>query len=266
MFFFRYLLYLLRSQNEHGVHSPFLFNLYLKSIKNRHHFYAFDDIEKTRKKLLNNHQEIPVTDFGAGSKNNHFPNRKISKIAQTSLKSAYQAELLFKLTHYLKANTIIELGTSLGISTAYLASPSSKSKVYSFEGCPNISKVAQQTFDELSLKNIEIIEGNIDETLPSTLKKIDKIDLAYLDANHRYEPTMNYFNLCLEKVHNETVLIFDDIHWSNEMQQAWEEIKKHPQVTVSVDVFYFGLVFFKKELSKEDFILRTGDPFMRLIV
>ncbi len=263
--FLRYLIYLWHSKNERSIHSSLLLDLYQQSIRNRNQYYAFQRIEKVRQKLLTNNNKIKVTDFGAGSKNNHFPEREISAIAKTSLKKAFLAEILFKICNYLNAKTIVELGTSLGISTAYLASASSTSKVYTLEGCPNISDVAKDNFKQLKLKNIEVITGNIDENLSNILNKIDQLDIVYLDANHRYEPTMNYFQECLKKVHDHSILIFDDIHWSNEMQQAWEEIKKHPQVTVSVDIFHFGLVLFNSKLPKKHLILSTNNPFTELL-
>ncbi len=251
----RYLAYLFRIQYSSKGKNKYIKDFYERVIKSKRTYYAFLLIEKQRASFLNNHQSIEVTDFGAGSKGNSSTKRQVSYIAKTSAKAKNLTEILFKTSLFLESERIIELGTSLGISTAYLASVSSKSKVYSLEGCPNIAGLAKKSFKKIGLRNIEVINGNIDETLKIALSKENVFDLIYLDANHQYEPTINYFEQCLTKIHSKSVLIFDDIHWSEEMEKAWEQIKKHPQVTVSVDLFHFGLIFFNSEFEKEHLTL-----------
>jgi predicted O-methyltransferase YrrM len=184
--------------------------------------------------------------------------RTISEIAERSLKSEKYGQLLFRLVNHFKPNTILELGTSLGISTAYLASANPNSKVITIEGCPNIASEAKKNFEILGLKNIESVIGNFDSVLPAALCQLPTADckLVFFDGNHKKEPTLRYFNQCLELADNTSVFIFDDIHWSNEMEEAWEEIKSHPQVTVTIYLFFLGLVFFRKEQVKQNFIVR----------
>jgi predicted O-methyltransferase YrrM len=197
-----------------------------------------------------------VTDLGAGSKINSSNKRTVASIAITAEKSPRLAQLIFSLIEYLKPKVIIDLGTSLGLTTIYEALANKGSEVYTFEGCPETSRIALENFKKLKIQNIELIEGNIDQTLENQLKQLSKIDFVFFDANHRYEPTIRYFNLCFTKAHEETCFVFDDIHWSDEMDQAWQEIIKDERVTVSIDLFYLGIVFFRKKQPKEHFILR----------
>ncbi len=255
-FAFRYLQYLLKARTRHGTHSPFVYSLLEEVIYDTGHFYVFDEIESLRKKLLRDKRTINIKDFGAGSKVNSSPTRKIQDIVRNSAKADKYGELMFRLIQKFKPETLLELGTSLGISTIYQASAAPKSKLITMEGCPETAAIGKENFEKLKLNNIEIIVGNFDETLSTTLNKITKLDYAFFDGNHRKAPTLAYFNQCLSKVHNDSIFIFDDIHWSDEMEEAWEEIKANPSVTVTIDLFFVGLVFFRKEQKKENFVIR----------
>lgn len=257
-FVLRYFRFLLDSKNEHSIHSPFIFNLYTKVIQSQKEYYIFSEIEGIRKNLLRDHTTIEIKDLGAGSRVTSDNKRKVSEKVRHSEKPFQIAQILFKLVVYFKPSTIIDLGTSLGLSTMYLATPSSKNKIYTFEGCPELLKKAKENFHHLNIKNIECIEGNIDNTLHKLLPSLESIDFAFFDANHRYLPTMDYFNTCLEKATEKAVFVFDDIHWSEEMEKAWIEIKEHPQVTLTIDMFYIGLVFFRKNQPKQHFTLRIN--------
>ena len=180
----------------------------------------------------------------------------ISNIAKRSLKGRKEAQLLFKITDFLKPQSILELGTSLGISCAYLAHTNKNARVYSLEGNAGIIKEAKQLFQRLQLKNITIIEGNIDESLAIALQQTDQVDFAFIDANHRKEPCLRYFNQIMHKTHNDSAIIVDDIHWSFEMEEAWKDLKADPRVKVSLDLFHFGILFLKEELSPQEFTIR----------
>lgn len=196
-----------------------------------------------------------MTDLGAGSKVTKSSKRAIASIVRNAEKSPVLAQLLFRLIDYTKPKTIIDLGTSLGLTTLYQASVDKTTQVVTFEGCPETAKIAIANFQKLNRKNITLIQGNIDSTLPEALTKVEKIDFAFFDANHRYEPTIRYFKECLKKSHEESLFVFDDIHWSKEMEKAWEEIKNHNEVTITIDLFFIGLVFFRKKQPKQNFIL-----------
>ena len=253
-----YLRFWLRSGNAHGLHSPFVFGLYTSVVRHTGTFGAYAPIEARRQQLLSSPASISVTDFGAGSHTGAGRQRRLADIARTAAKPPHLAQLLFRLVNYFRPSTILELGTSLGLTTAYLAAADSHHRVVTFEGCPNVAATARETFAALQLSNVAIVEGNIDHTLvPALLALNAPVDFAFFDGNHRYEPTLRYFELCLAHRTDESVFVFDDIHWSAEMEQAWEVIKVHPEVTLTVDLFYIGLVFFRKNQPKQHFSLRV---------
>ena len=252
-----YLLHRFKAKTRHGVHSPFVYRLIDKVIYDFEPKKVYADIEALRKQLLNDKRSIQVTDLGAGSKVNNDQTKKISDIARNALKPRRLAQLLYRLAADLKPLNIIELGTCLGITTVYLQNASPKAKVYSLEGSPETAAVALETFQKAGLTNIAEITGNFDDTLPGVIKELDQLDFVFVDGNHQRDATIKYFEWCLAKVHEDTMLIFDDIYWSEGMKEAWQEIKAHPRVTVTVDLFWIGLVFFKQGRAKEDFLVRV---------
>ncbi len=255
----KYLKYRFTSSNRkgHGVHSPFVFEFITQVLNDKRQFDCFRYIEFIRKELKANNNEISVPDFGAGSRKNLNSKRKISAIARSSLKPKKFSQLLFRIVHYYKPQNILELGTSLGITTSYLSFANPGATVTTMEGAPEVAAVAKNNFDQLLLSGIKIIEGNFDETLPKVLSRESTISFAFIDGNHRKQPTLKYFYQLLNKSTESTILIFDDIHWSEEMEQAWDEIKQHSSVTLSIDLFFIGIVFFRTEQKiKQHFSIR----------
>lgn len=250
------MIYRVKSVNEHGVHSPFVYDLLLSTIYNKKNFYAYLQIEKLRNALTLSNQKVNCIDLGAGSKVNNTSTKSVQTILYSASKPTKYAQLLFRLVDHFQPTTILELGTSLGVSSAYMATANSKSKLITIEGCNEIANIAKTNFQKLELNNIEQVVGNFDEVLPDILKNINQLDFVFFDGNHRKEPTLNYFKQCLGKANEKSIFIFDDIYWSAEMQEAWEEIKKNEKVTVSLDLFYMGIIFFRKEQVKEHFIIR----------
>ena len=236
----------------HGVHSPFVFSLIEDIFNEKYPFYAFKSIESARTNLLSDHSVIYVNDHGTGSSRN----RKISEIARQCLKSKKEAQMLFRLACQMQPNNILELGTSLGITTLYLSSARPSANIYTIEGCPNIANIANQVFRNEKANNITSIVGNIDTELPKVLSKIESLDMVFFDANHTKEATLNYFYKCLEKANDNTIFIFDDIYWSEGMTEAWKEIYENPAVTYSIDLFHLGIIFFKKEWKKSHFKIK----------
>jgi predicted O-methyltransferase YrrM len=253
----KYLQYLLRANNRHAVHSPFVYSLIEDVLHDDRKFYAFSQVEKRRKDLLRDHRLIKITDLGAGSSLQRVTERRVWDVAKYAAKAPKYGRLLFRLVNYFQPKTVLELGTSLGLSAAYLASARSGTTVITLEGCPEISHIASDTFRNLGLDNVKLVTGNFDDTLGPALLQLPGLDMAFIDGNHRKEPTLRYFSQCLTQVHNDSVLIFDDIHWTKEMENAWLAIKAHPAVTLTIDLFFMGMVFFKREFKeKQHFILR----------
>ena len=245
-----------KAKTRHGVHSPFVYRLIDKVIYDFEPKKVYSEIETLRKQLLNDKRTINVIDLGAGSKVNNDRQKKISDIARNALKPPRLAQLIYRLAADLKPGNIIELGTCLGITTVYLQKAAPEAKVDTLEGSPETAAVARETFAKAGLKYIEEITGNFDDTLPKLINELDRLDFVFVDGNHQKDATLKYFEWCLPKVHEGTLLIFDDIYWSEGMKEAWAGIKAHPQVTVTVDLFWIGLVFFKQGRVKEDFLVK----------
>jgi predicted O-methyltransferase YrrM len=246
---FKYLRYYIRSSNSrgHGTHSPFVFHFIKNILNDRNKYPASKIIEAERRLLLKDRTLLNVTDFGAGSGHTKTKNRKVSEIAKHALKSQKYATLLFRMATYFKPDTIIELGTSLGTTTAYLALARPSAKVMTFEGSDEIAAYAGTLFKKLGIFNISQINGNFDETIVPSLKQTGKADFIFIDGNHRYEPTINYLHKLLPVIHEYTVVVMDDIHWSEEMEKAWEYCRTQAAVTMSIDLFFVGILFFRKE-------------------
>lgn len=252
-----YLTFLWHSKNEHAVHSPFVFNLLTKCFYDKKTKSEYAILKKYRKSLLENKNFIEVTDFGAGSRVFKSNRRQISKIAQTAGISPKRAELLFRITNYFQPSTILEIGTSLGLATSALALGNPKAKVVTIEGCPNTANVAQNYLAKFDCNNVENVISEFESFLISENIQATNYNLIYFDGNHSKKATLAYFDLLLPTIDNDSVWIFDDIHWSPDMEEAWEIIKNHPQVKVTIDTFQWGFVFFRREQPKEHFIIRV---------
>ena len=214
-------------------------------------------IEGIRKQLIHDKVLLEIKDLGAGSRIHSTKRRTVQQLAKTAVKPRKLGELFFRLAAYYQPRTVIELGTSLGLTTAYLATANPNAIIVTIEGSDAIHNKAKTVFQALGIQNIDARLGNFDSVLPQVLAETGTIDMAYVDGNHRYEPTIRYFQLLLSHAHNDTILIFDDIHWSAEMEKAWKEIQQHPSVRCTVDIFYLGFVFLRDEFKvPQHFVVR----------
>ena len=217
----------------------------------------YEKVEALRNQLLNDHTILEVEDFGAGSMMDKKNKRTISSIAKNASKPKKFGQLLFRIVKYYQPSTILELGTSLGITTSYLSLARPDARLTTMEGSKEIARIVKQNFKILELKNVELVEGNFDDTLLSVVRGLSTVDLAFIDGNHRQEPTQRYFQELLAKSNNDSILVFDDIHWSSEMEAAWETIKNNAAVTCSIDLFFIGIILFRKEFKeKQHFVIR----------
>jgi predicted O-methyltransferase YrrM len=253
-----YLKYWLKSQSKYRIHSPFVYDFYKNVLKDDHNYPQYRTINRLRKDLEYVSRFIKRKDMGARAKD--FPGDqrfvRVGDIAHRSAVSQKKGELLFRVVKHYNPKSILELGTSLGISTVYMGLSAPESHIVTIEGCLDSANVAHENFEKTGLRNIHIITGSFEDKLAVALEEMPVPDLVFFDGNHKLKPTLDYFELCLQHIHPGTVFIFDDIHWSAGMEEAWKIICRDSRVKVSVDIYQMGFVFFKEELSKEDFTLR----------
>jgi predicted O-methyltransferase YrrM len=239
------------------VHSPFVFNLVTKCFYDKKKYPEYSILKNYRNSLLQNKNTIEVTDFGAGSRVFKSNTRAINQIVKNAGISPKRAELLYRITEYFKPETILEIGTSLGLATSALSLGNKNATITTLEGCPNTLSVAQKQFEKFDLNNIDSIKTEFISYIKNQQPTTNNRQLIYFDGNHSKEATLEYFELLLPTINNETVWVFDDIHWSKGMEEAWEVIQKHPKVTVTIDTFQWGLVFFRSQQPKEHFVIRV---------
>jgi predicted O-methyltransferase YrrM len=248
--------YWLDAVDAHSLHSPFVFDFYTKVAKGKNSISEDSSLKQIRTKLRSDHRVIGVEDLGAGSTRLKKSTRKISDIAAMSLTPEKFSNLYNRIIKYYRCRNVVELGTSLGINSLYLAYAHGKCNVTTFEGSPSVATIAKEIFQSAQPKNIKLIEGNIDETLPVFIRSSEAIDFAFMDANHRFEPTLRYFELLIKKIDRNSIIVVDDIHYSEEMNSAWRDIQTHEQVFCTLDLYRCGIVFFNPALNKQTFVLQ----------
>jgi len=197
-------------------------------------------------------------DFGARAEGRDYKEYiiKLGEIVRRRSHPLKRLHIFYKLSNYIKPETMLEFGTAAGISTMYLKKPVPESKMITMEGCATLAAVALENLEKAGVKNVEVVQGNFDILLDDVLKKFDKLDFVFFDGNHRKEPTLEYFNKCMTKAHEGSVFVFDDIHWSKGMEEAWEAVKADDRVSVTMDIFWLGFVFFRKGIAKQDFVVK----------
>lgn len=257
---FKYIRHRISAANGkgHGIHSPFVFEFVQKVLNDKKNYQEFSRIEAFRKRLLADQTPVPVEDYGAGSAFlEAIASGNIASLTSNAAKSKKYGQLLYRIVQFYQPHYIVELGSSLGISTAYLAAGAPESSVITGEGNHFVASVAENNFRMLGYSNIQVITGNFDTTLPQILSGLPHVDLAFIDGNHRELPTLNYFSQLLKKASPASVLIFDDIYWSRGMESAWKQIREHSSVMLTIDLFFMGIVFFRPEFKvKQHFRIR----------
>ena len=274
-----------RNTGGHGVHSPYLFEWVRMVMSDKNTYYVWDEIEEIRQEMLKDTRELEFVDYGSGgplptspSKGRSANMRRVCDIATGSLARRKEAQLLARLVGWLgrplltspsrggtgdeasedrKGLTIVELGTSLGVTTAYLAAMDSRNKVVTYEGCPAVAEVAQANWEKLGLSNIACVVGEITvDSLQLAVDRLSGIDVAFIDANHTYEATLTYFNALASRVHEKSVVVVDDIHYNEDMEKAWKAICADERVTTTMDLYRMGLVFFDKHYWRKHYKMR----------
>ena len=255
----KYIRYYFTASNGkgHGIHSPFVFDFITEVMNDTTEYPAYKKMADLRRQLLADRRILQVDDFGAGSVTGSGKQRTVAAVAKTAAKPAKLGQLLFRMVQYYKPAYIVELGTSLGLSAAYLAMANSHAKLVTLEGAAAVAAAAKENFSALGIGNAELREGNFDKTLPALLQQSPAVGLAFIDGNHRKEPTIRYFEQLLQKADSTGIIVLDDIHWSSEMEAAWNAVKQHPESMLTIDLFFMGLVFLNPGFKvKQHFVIR----------
>ena len=274
-----------RNTGGHGVHSPSLFEWVRMVMSDKNTYYVWDEIEEIRQEMLKDTRELEFVDYGSGgtlptspSKGRSANMRRVCDIAKGSLARRKDAQLLARLVGWLgrplltspsrggigdeasedrKGLTIVELGTSLGVTTAYLAAMDSRNKVVTYEGCPAVAEVARANWEKLGLSNIACVVGEITvDSLQLAVDRLSGIDVAFIDANHTCEATLTYFSALASRLHEKSVVVVDDIHYNEDMEKAWKAICADERVTTTMDLYRMGLVFFDKHYWRKHYKMR----------
>ncbi|WP_439151551.1 O-methyltransferase [Winogradskyella sp.] len=245
----------MKSTNQHGVHSPFIYDFVTKCLYDKKEYEAYKKLDAYRSDLKSSDTILQITDLGEGSRVLGSKTRSVRKMIESSSSPKKETRLLYRLVNYFKIKSALELGTSIGMGTYALALGNKNLNITTIEGCPNTSDFAKAKFSQFEIENVTFINGDFTSIIPSLLEV--NFDLIFFDGHHNKAATIQYFESLLPKAHNESIFIFDDIYWSKGMTEAWEYIKAHNSVTVTVDCYHLGFVFFRKEQVKEHFKIRV---------
>ncbi len=250
-----YMKHAMRAQSRYHIHSPFVYGFYRDVLRNDHPYTQYRVVNRLRKELVTVSRFIKRKDLGACGKDYPSDQRfvRVKDVVHHSSINRKNGEFLFRLVHHFRPQEILELGTSVGISAMYFALALPESRIITLEGCIDSANLARENFEKTGIHNVRVITGSFEEQLTVALEAMPRPDLVYFDGNHKKEPTLAYFEQCLAHTHPGTIFIFDDIHWSADMEEAWAIIRADSRVKVTIDLYHMGIVFFKEELSKEDF-------------
>ncbi len=247
----RHLKYYWRAKTKYQVQNPFVLDFLKNVVDNTETYSFFEDLEALRESLKKDGSQLVKQDLGAGAQFNPTQNTTVAAIAKNSQSYPVTSQFLFRLTNWLRPQNMVELGTSLGIATIYQALGSKKGQMHSIEGCPNITAVARKVVQDFKVTNVTIDQGNFDDLLPPLLQKIQQLDYIFVDGNHLEKPTIAYFEECLPFTNEDSVMVFHDIRWSSGMAAAWRYIQEHKAVTLTIEIYDVGVVFFKKDIGKK---------------
>jgi len=248
----RFLSHWLNAVDQHSLQAPFIYDFYTSVVKIKPESLKLHAVQELRRQLLKERTTIEVTDFGTG--NNKPKQRTVRDLVRKSNQQKV-SQLLYNMANRYHPMVIVELGTSLGLGTLHLAAGAPQCEIITFEGCPATSEKAKSNFRELSVEQIQLVTGTLDKTLGNVMSNLERIDLLFIDANHQYHATLKYFDQCLPKIHQKSILVLDDIHWSKDMEHAWNQVIQYDQVSLTVDLFQVGVAFFDKNLSKSHHVL-----------
>ena len=204
-------------------------------------------VEQIRSQLNASNEELEITDYGASanSSNGRVVRRRVGEVALSSSKPKRWALLLFHLIRRFKPNQCLEFGTCFGISTLYQSAGlalNGSGNIVTMEGAQSLASLARENFQELGCKNILSVAGKFDDVLNEVIDRHQPFDFVFVDGHHEGSATIRYFERLLPSVTRNAVIVFDDIHWSGSMKEAWKYIVRHQRVKYSVDLYQVGII------------------------
>ncbi len=250
-----YYLFVARHRWGYGLHSPFMFWFY-KRILSPGCRRELSRVRARVRSLLKDQREVVCERvYGAGSTRLSGEREKLASIVRHSSVSYKYGKVLYALAREFTPGVILELGTSVGISTMYLCEGAPGALLYTVEGCREKLDVCRENARLLGDDNVHTLEGSFEDVLPGFLSRTGQLDFVFIDGNHRKDSTIDHFEKLVDHLHSNSVVVIDDIHWSKEMSRAWHTITNHSRVKVSIDLYHMGVLFFRRELSRERFVL-----------
>jgi len=250
-----YVKFRVKSVNAHGLHSPFMYKLATECFYDKKKYSEYQKLKSYHYELLQQNQELQINDLGAGSRKFKSNRRKIKDISKISGSNLQDMKLYYRIAKYFQPQNILELGTSLGKASYSFSLGNPSATIITVEGDFNIALTAQKLLSSKQ-ESIKVVHQNFDDFLDELNQTNKKFDLILMDGNHRLNPTLKYFEKLLKHIHKDTVIMVDDIYWSDEMKQAWQHLQQHPAVRQSIDTFHFGMLFFRPEQFKQNFMIR----------
>ena len=247
-----FLSYYAKSITKYKVHSPFVYDFIENIFEKTTYLPPLSQIERERKNLLKDQRIFSKIDFGAGSKKGKNALRMVSEEAKHSLTPAWQCRFLFNLVQHYKPENMVELGTSLGISTLYQALGNPKARFWSIEGNHFIHTQAKRTIEKFELEIPPILLlGSFRQHLKTCLDQLGQLDYIFIDGDHQSKSLLDYYQICSSYLHQDSIMIIHDINWSKDMQDGWQRICKEEAVTLSINLYYLGILFFRKGLGQK---------------
>lgn len=256
----QFLKYYFRAKLPNKISDPEILNLLKNFLNLNQRKTIYNEIENLRVSAGQDNSKIDFYELGA--KRQFKRSKRIKDILSKSVSPKQKCELLQNISKKAGEGVIVEIGTSLGFVSAYLAIGNSEKSVFTFEGNPTIVDFANRMHKNLNINNVFIVNGDFEDTLDKNLSKINLISFAFIDGNHQENATIRYFEKVLKKCNEDSIIVLDDIYWSKAMNQAWNKIKRYEQVSASIDLFQIGIVFLKSSLHGNFTVIKSRiDPF-----
>jgi len=243
------------NRRGHGIHSPFVFDLVCRVFGNKPDPEVVSLSETIRKRLRGDKRIIDVHRLGAGASGNGKRSATVSEIAAKSSVTSKYGRFLANMSSEFGKHLVVELGTAAGISTIYLAAANRDARVITMEGNRALAQIAAENFKNAGVDNVLVLEGPFSENIVKVKQAGMVPGLIFIDGDHRKGPLLEYFDQLLKISDSQTVLIFDDINYSEEMNEAWEIIRNNENVALSVDIYRMGILFLRKGMTRNNYVI-----------